>query len=79
MVAGHCSAAVVRWCRAGPGGGPGRLVAALPGRSVQIVTRAFVPAVIKFPSQKTALQTRSREDGKIKVASPSHTLNLIVV
>ena len=49
MVAGHCSAAVVRWCRAGPGGGPGRLVAALPGRSVQIVTRAFVPAVIKFP------------------------------
>ena len=51
MVAGHCSAAVVRWCRAGPGGGPGRLVAALPGRSVQIVTRAFVPAVIKFPLQ----------------------------
>ena len=49
MVAGHCSAAAVRWCRAGPGGGPGRLVAALRGRSVQIVTRAFVPAVIKFP------------------------------
>ena len=33
------------------GAGPGRLVAALPGRSVQIVTRAFVPAVIKFPKE----------------------------
>ena len=44
--------AVLRWCRAEPGGGPGRLVAALPGRSVQIVTRAFVPAVIKFPIYK---------------------------
>ena len=44
--------AVLRWCGgAGPGGGPGRLVAALPllGRTVQIVTRAFVPAVITFP------------------------------
>ena len=38
--------AVLRWCG---GAGPGRLVAALPGRSVQIVPRAFVPAVIKFP------------------------------
>ena len=35
------------------GRGPGRLVAALPGRSVQIVTRAFVPAVIKFPTCST--------------------------
>ena len=55
MVAGHCSAAVVRWCRAGPGGGPGRLVAALPGRSVQIVTRAFVPAVITFPADSVTV------------------------
>ena len=69
MVGGwQCSAAVVRCV------GPGGAAAALPGRSVQIVTRAFVPAAITFPTEAGWGLNTSPGEGQIVRSQESYRI-----